>query len=138
MAICLHTILFQTSQFNTSFSKCHLFALSLKIKQFYFDPQIGLYQVLLLRTRVGLELMAMKGYSAFPKAPAFLEPLHQIVYCHYRTLIGRRPYSTAEMLSVYSIALADQPLLIRNSLNEWVKKILDEAIFISLQANARK
>ena len=26
--------------------------------------------------------MAMKGYSAFPKAPALLEPHHQIVYCH--------------------------------------------------------
>ena len=24
----------------------------------------------------------MKGYSAFPKAPALLEPHHQIVYCH--------------------------------------------------------
>ena len=26
--------------------------------------------------------MAMKGYSAFPKAPALLEPHHQIVYGH--------------------------------------------------------
>ena len=26
--------------------------------------------------------MARKGYSAFPKAPALLEPYHQIVYCH--------------------------------------------------------
>ena len=26
--------------------------------------------------------MAMKGYSAFPKAAALLEPHHQIVYCH--------------------------------------------------------
>ena len=26
--------------------------------------------------------MALKGYSAFPKAPAFLEPQHQIVSCH--------------------------------------------------------
>ncbi len=26
--------------------------------------------------------MAIKGYSAFPKAPALLEPHHQIVSCH--------------------------------------------------------
>ena len=35
-----------------------------------------------LRARVDLGAMAMKGYSAFPKAPALLEPHHQIVYCH--------------------------------------------------------
>ncbi len=32
--------------------------------------------------------MAMKRCSAFPKAPASLEPYHQIVLCHMRTLIG--------------------------------------------------
>ena len=37
------------------------------------------YQVLPLRARVDLGAMAMKGYSAFPKAPALLEPHHQIV-----------------------------------------------------------
>ena len=32
--------------------------------------------------------MAMKEYSALPKAPASLEPPHQIVYCHInRTLV---------------------------------------------------
>ena len=39
-----------------------------------FNPQIGPYQVLPLRARVDLGAMAMKGYSAFPKAPALLEP----------------------------------------------------------------
>ena len=29
--------------------------------------------------RVDLGVMAMKGYSAFPKAPALLEPRHYIV-----------------------------------------------------------
>ena len=62
-------------------------------KQFYFkqfylayvhsfsllDPSIGPYQVLPLQSRVDLGVMAMKGYSAFPKAPAFLEPHCQIV-----------------------------------------------------------
>ena len=32
-----------------------------------------------LRARVDLGAMAMKGYSAFLKAPALLEPHHQIV-----------------------------------------------------------
>ena len=38
--------------------------------------------MLLLLVRVDLGTMAMKGYSAFPKAPALLEPHHQIVLCH--------------------------------------------------------
>ena len=29
-----------------------------------------------------LEVITIKGYSAFPKAPALLEPDHQIVLCH--------------------------------------------------------
>ena len=32
-----------------------------------------------LRARVDLRAMAMKGYPAFPKAPALLESHHQIV-----------------------------------------------------------
>ena len=37
------------------------------------------YQVLLLQARVNPVAMAMKGCSAFPKAPALLEPYNQIV-----------------------------------------------------------
>ena len=44
-----------------------------------FNPKIGPYQVLPLKARGDLGAMAMKGYSAFPKAPALLEPHHQIV-----------------------------------------------------------
>ena len=44
-----------------------------------FDPWIGPYQVPPLLIRVDLGGMAMKGYSAFPKAPALLGFLHQIV-----------------------------------------------------------
>ena len=59
-------------------------------KQFYFK-QLSLaqvrslvlfnpsYQMLPLQTRVDLGAMAVKGYSAFPKAPASLEPHEQIV-----------------------------------------------------------
>ena len=38
-----------------------------------FDPYIGPYQVLLLRARVDLGAMAMKGYSASPKTRVLLE-----------------------------------------------------------------
>ena len=35
-----------------------------------------------LRARVDLGAMSIKGYSAFPKAPALLKPHYQIVFCH--------------------------------------------------------
>ena len=35
-----------------------------------------------LQARVDLGVMAMKSYSAFPKAPALLELYHLIVKCH--------------------------------------------------------
>ena len=44
-----------------------------------FNPLTGPYQVLPLQARMDLGAMAIKGYSAFPKASALLEPQHQIV-----------------------------------------------------------
>ena len=44
-----------------------------------FEPWIGHYEVLLRWTKVDLGAMAMKWYSASPKAPAVLEPHHQMV-----------------------------------------------------------
>ena len=41
-----------------------------------------------LWARVDQGAMAMKGSSAFPKAPALLETHHQIVKFHIRTLVG--------------------------------------------------
>ena len=38
--------------------------------------------MLSLRVKVDLGVMAIKGYSGFPKALALLEPHHQIVWCH--------------------------------------------------------
>ena len=35
--------------------------------------------------RVNLGAMAMKAYSAFPKAPALLEPHHKIVWCYIQS-----------------------------------------------------
>ena len=46
--------------------------------------------------------MVIKRYSAFPKAPAFLEPRHQILLCLSRTLVGQESYPSAEKQSVYS------------------------------------
>ena len=43
------------------------------LKQFYFE------QFSLAPDRVNLEAKATKGYSAFLKAPALLEPHHQII-----------------------------------------------------------
>ena len=51
---------------------------------------IGLYQVLSRRARVDLGAMAMKGCSVFPKAPALLEPHHQIVKCLIQDTHGGR------------------------------------------------
>ena len=45
------------------------------------DQMIRPYQVLPLRVRVDLEVMAMKGYATFSKVLG-LEPNHQIVLCH--------------------------------------------------------
>ena len=62
----------------------------------------------LLHARVELGAMAMKGYSAFPKAPALLEPHHQIVLCHIQdTCCGGGSYPSAEMQLVYSTIPVD-------------------------------
>ena len=59
-----------------------------------------------LRATVDLGSMAMKEYSAFPKAPAVLEHHHQIIVSYPGHSMGFF-YSSAEMQSVYSIAPAD-------------------------------
>ena len=46
---------------------------------FYLTHWKDSYLVLPLRARVDQEVMAMKENSAFPKAPALLEPHHQII-----------------------------------------------------------
>ena len=63
------TVLFETVQSNIS----HLFAHCLNVKQtVLFNPQIGPYQMLLLLAGVDLGAMAMKWYSALPKASVLL------------------------------------------------------------------
>ena len=51
--------------------------------------------------------MAMKGYSAFSKALALLEPHHQIVKYHVQDTHLQGSYPSAEMQLVYSTAQAD-------------------------------
>ena len=53
------TVLIQTIQFSIS------------MQLILFNPLIGPHQLLPFRVGVGLGTMAMKGCSAFPKAPAF-------------------------------------------------------------------
>ena len=67
------TVPIQASQFDRS----HLFAHSSNVK--HFDSTQRSYQVLPLRAKGNLGAMAMKGYSAFHKFPAFLLPHNQIV-----------------------------------------------------------
>ena len=71
------TVLFLTIQFRMYFVFTQFICQTV-----LFNPPIRPHQVLPLWVRVDLRVIAMKGYSAFPKAPALLEPLHQIVYCH--------------------------------------------------------
>ena len=60
--------------------------------------------MLLLRARVDLGAMEMKGCSEFPKAPASLEPQHQISSCHIKDTRCWESYPSAKKQSVYSTA----------------------------------
>ena len=62
----------------------------------------------MLPHRVGVDLgaMAMKGYSAFPKAPALLETHHQFSVISGHSL-GVGSYHSAEVQSVYFIVPAN-------------------------------
>ena len=57
--------------------------------------------------RVDLGPMAMKEYSAFPKAQHHWNLTVRLFGIIYRTLVIRGSYLSAEVQSVYSTALAD-------------------------------
>ncbi len=65
------------------------------------------YQVQPFLARVDRGAMAMKGCSAFPKAPASLEPYHQIVVIFRTLIVGGEYYPSAGVQSVYSTAPTD-------------------------------
>ena len=72
------TFLFQAIQFSqTVLIQSIQFSISRQLV--LFNPYIGPYQVLPLWASVNLGAIAKKGCSAFSKAPASLEPHHQIV-----------------------------------------------------------
>ena len=81
------TVTFQTTQFNQTVL-LQTIQLSISMQLVLFNPQIGPYQMLSFRARVDLGAIAVKGCSAFPKAPASLELHHQIVQCHIQDTHG--------------------------------------------------
>ena len=72
------TLPFQAIQFSQeALIQTIQFSISMRLVQ--FNPSIGAYQVLPFQARVDLGAMAIMGFSAFPKAPASLEPHNLIV-----------------------------------------------------------
>ena len=76
-----------------------------------FDSQMGFYQVLPLLAKMDLGAITMKEYSAFPKTPAWLELLYQIVLyriqdTHWRG--GWGSYPRCRDAVVYYTAPADR------------------------------
>ena len=74
-------------------------------KQFYFKQfsisSVSMSKTVPFQARVDLGAMAMKGCSAFPKAPVSMEP-------QLRTLIGGGgSYHPTEVQSAYSTAPAE-------------------------------
>ena len=68
-----------------------------------FDPWIRPSQVLPLRVRRDLGTITMKGYSAFPKAPALLESHHLMVFLSYLGhSLGRLYPIPRETVSVFN------------------------------------
>ena len=103
------TFLFQAILFSRTIQ----FSISMP---FYLTHRYDHYQVLPLRVRVDLGEMAIKGYSAFSKAPALLEPHHQIVWCHNQDTRWGGSYPSTEKQSVYSTAPADWAIILFISL----------------------
>ena len=82
------------------------FSLALVHSLVLFNPKVGPYQLLPLRTRLDLGMMAINEYPVFPKALVLLKPHHQIFGVIPSTLVGES-YPSLEMQSVYSAAPAD-------------------------------
>ena len=80
-----------------------------------------------LQARVDLGVMAMKGYPAFPKAPALLEPTIRLFSLISRTLVGR-DLSPLHKSSWYILQL--QPIGQYTELN--VKTVLFQTIHFSI------
>ena len=108
------TTLFLRIQLSIS----HLFALYLNVKQFYLNHRWDPIRCNHSRP-VNLGVMAMKGYSAFPKAPALLELHHQIVRISYPGHSLGDSYPSAEIKSVYSTAPESMNWQVANHIEVW-------------------
>ena len=86
------TVLFLTIQFNVS----HLIAHSLNVK--HFKPLI---EVLLLWAIEDMEVIVMKGYSAFPKSPALLKTFNGLMSLSGHSLRGRVLPLSREAVSIF-------------------------------------
>ena len=83
---CMYSVCsFLSFSFFLNNSVYHTKTVPFKTIQFSISMQFSFiwpYQVRPLRARVNWEVLAMKGYSTFPKAPALLDPHHQMFYCY--------------------------------------------------------
>ena len=97
-----------------------------KCQTILFDPYIGPYQVLTLRTRADLGVMAVTSYSAFPNALALLEPNHQIIKSHIMTHVvgGGVLFLCREAVGIIYLggAWGLWPCLLQEAQRELVKK----------------
>ena len=83
----------------------------------------------------GLGAMAMKRYSAFPKALAFLEIYHEIVYCHTQDTRWQGPTPLQRTVVIFyspvRLGKASNEILIENFAAYW-DEILWSYSFIPL------
>ena len=95
------------------FTYCYVtLIIQFNIIYLYRGKWFCLTQILLIRARVDLGIMAMNVYSTFPKAPE-LEP-HKLTQFSVtsRILVGLGFYSSTELQSAYSLASADWATLL--------------------------
>ena len=64
--------------------------------------------MILIRVRVNRGAMAIKGYSAFPKALALLKLHHQIVKCHIKDNLWGDAVAPANMARMNKIEIERQ------------------------------
>ena len=67
---------------------------------------MALLEVLQIKVLVDLEIMAIKGYSTFLKAPG-LKLLYYMVLCNIQDTHWRGVYFSVEMQSAYSTVAAE-------------------------------
>ena len=72
------TVLFLTIQFSI----CHLFALNLNVKQFYFTHREDSFRCYHFGLKWTWERWQWRSIIAFSKVSALLKPHHQIIQCH--------------------------------------------------------